>query len=114
MIILAAESVLRLTGLGSPPEHHVFRLEYQQIQLPILAPDRRPDGTVILRPKDPRPPCQTIFGKKPENGLRIFTFGGSATMGLGFSPNVTFALSLEQMLLATPSMAAWQPGASSR
>ena len=35
-------------------------------------------------------------------------------MGLGFSPIVRFTRSLEWMLLATPSMAAWQPGASSK
>ncbi len=47
---------------------------------------------------DVRLPYQTIRQDKPENALRIFTFGGSATAGLGYSPNVTFARHLERLL----------------
>jgi tetratricopeptide (TPR) repeat protein len=98
LLILALEGALRLIGLGAPDAAHASRLKYQQIYLPILEPGARPDGTAVLRTVDTRLPYQEILAEKPANALRIFTFGGSATAGLGFSPNVTFARHLERML----------------
>lgn len=97
------EGALRLTGIGAPDASHSSRLKYQQIYLPILQPGLLADGTEILHTVDHRLPYQWIHRQKPADGLRVFTLGGSATAGLGFSPNVTFAHNLEQMLhLAHP------------
>lgn len=100
LLLLMVEGFLRLTGLGAPDAAHASRLKYQQIYLPILAPGERADGTPILQIADTRLPYQSILAQKPRNGLRVFTFGGSAAAGLGFSPNVTFARHLERMLEA--------------
>lgn len=98
LLIVALEGVLRLIGLGEPDAAHASRLKYQQIYLPILEPAVRADGTPVLVTADSRLPHQSIVADEPANALRIFTFGGSATAGLGFSPNVTFARHLERML----------------
>lgn len=98
LLILALEGVLRLVGLGTPDAAHASRLKYQQIYLPILEPGERADGTPVVATADSRLPYQSILAEKPTNGLRVFVFGGSATAGLGFSPNVTFARHLERML----------------
>lgn len=92
------EGVLRLVHVGAPDASRASRLKYQQIQLPILEPGERADGSPVLRSADPRLPRQSLLRVKPANGLRVATFGGSATAGLGFSPNVTFARELERML----------------
>ena len=97
------EGVLRLAGVGAADPSRASRLRYQQVPLPLLEPARREDGTPVLRTVDPRLPRQSIVAEKEPNTLRIVTFGGSATAGLGFSPNVTFARHLERMLtLAYP------------
>jgi len=98
VLLLTMEGALRLLGIGSVDEAKASRLKYQRIYLPILEPTTRPDGTPILRTTDSRLPYESILAHKPENGLRVFTFGGSATAGLGYSPNVTFARELERML----------------
>ena len=54
----------------------------------------------MLRPVDPRLPFQSILREKPARGLRVIAFGGSATAGLGFSPNATFSRELERILRA--------------
>ncbi|MDJ0865678.1 MAG: SGNH/GDSL hydrolase family protein [Myxococcota bacterium] len=97
LLLAAVEGALRLLGLGARAAHG-SRLAYQQISPPLLEPDERPDGTPILRTRDPRLPYQAILRNKPANGLRVFSFGGSATAGLGFSPNVTFSRHLEVLL----------------
>ena len=100
LALAAFEGLLRLVGLGAPDASRTSVLKYQQIFLPILEPATRPDGTPIFETVDPRLPYQTILRVKPANSLRVFTFGGSAAAGLGFSPNVTFARHLERMLRA--------------
>lgn len=98
LLLAALEGALRFLGLGAPDEAQASRLKYQQIYLPIFEPATRPDGQRIFHTTDSRLPYQSILTEKPANGLRVFTFGGSATAGLGFSPNVTFARHLERML----------------
>lgn len=93
----ALEGALHGLELGAPDASRTSRLKYQQIYLPLLEPAQRPDGTPILRTADPRLPFQTLLAPKPGGTLRIVTVGGSATAGLGFSPNVTFARELERM-----------------
>jgi tetratricopeptide (TPR) repeat protein len=100
LLLAVLEAALRFTGIGAPDAGRPSRLKYQQIYLPVFEPATRPDGTQILRTTDSRLPYQSILADKPANGLRVFTFGGSATAGLGFSPNVTFARHLERMLTA--------------
>lgn len=100
LIIVSVEGVLRVVGMGAPPANHVSRLGYQQVALPLLSPATRADGTEMLRPTDTRLPFQSIARAKPPGTLRVFAFGGSATAGLGYSPNVTFPRYLEQMLRA--------------
>jgi tetratricopeptide (TPR) repeat protein len=97
LLLAALEGGLRLLGIGAP-DATCSRLKYQQIYLPALHPASLPDGTPVRATKDMRLPFQWILEAKPENGLRVFTFGGSATAGLGFSPNVTFSRHLERML----------------
>ncbi|MGI9432374.1 MAG: SGNH/GDSL hydrolase family protein, partial [Myxococcota bacterium] len=91
------EGALRVGGIGAR-DASASRLAYQQLPLPLLRQAERPDGTPVWVTADPRLPFQTILAAKPANGLRIVTLGGSATAGLGFSPNVTFARHLERML----------------
>ena len=97
LVLAALEGGLRLVGLGQKDPLR-SQLKYQQLYLPVLRPDQRADGTAILRPIDPRIPYQEVLREKPANSLRVFTFGGSATAGLGYSPNVTFARHLRGML----------------
>ena len=101
LFLALVEGILRLSGLGDPGTPQRSRLAYQQIHLPTLAPDERPDGTRVLRTNDPRLPYQEILHEKSEKAIRIMTFGGSATAGLGYSPNVTFSRQLARMLEAS-------------
>jgi lysophospholipase L1-like esterase len=59
---------------------------------------QRGDGTQALATSDIRLPYQTVLAEKPHSALRILTFGGSATAGLGYGPNVTFTRHLERLL----------------
>lgn len=97
-LLALLEVVLRLLGIGDVPEALGSRLRYQQVYLPMLSPGAAPDGTPVLRTTDARLSYQSIAAEKPAGGLRVFCLGGSATAGLGFSPNVTFARYLERML----------------
>jgi tetratricopeptide (TPR) repeat protein len=98
LMLAGLEGGLRLAGLGDSHALHTSRLKYQQVFLPIMTPSVKGDGAPIYHTTDPRLGSQSILRSKPENGLRIFTFGGSATMGLGFSRNATFSRHLERML----------------
>jgi tetratricopeptide (TPR) repeat protein len=100
----AVEGGLRLAGIGGPDATRTSRLRYQQIWFPTLEPARRADGTPVLRTVDPRLGYQSILREKPPGALRVVSFGGSATAGLGFSPNGTFSRELERILRAA------QPG----
>jgi tetratricopeptide (TPR) repeat protein len=103
LLVGGLEAALRVAGLGDPDASRTSRLKYQQIFFPIVEPAVRPDGVEMLATADVRLPYQSMLRHKPANGLRVFIFGGSATAGLGFSPNVTFARDLERMLeLAHP------------
>ena len=97
LLILIIEGVLRVIGLGDEPPG-ASMLKYQQVNLPILEPAARSDGTAILQPADERLAYQSILGDRSDGSLRIITFGGSATAGLGFSPNATFASYLQRIL----------------
>lgn len=100
LLLVGLELVLRAAGLGARPPGQESQLEYQRVYLPALVPHELADGTPILRTVDPRHPFQWVAPQKPEGALRVFCFGGSASAGLGFSPNVTFARALEEMLRA--------------
>lgn len=95
-MLAAMEGMLRLLNIGEPDS--TSRLKYQQIFLPAMVPAVSPDGVARFRTVDPRLPPQTILREKPPEDFRVFVFGGSATAGLGYSPNVTFARHLERML----------------
>lgn len=92
------EAGLRLAGIGEPDASRTSRLKYQQIYLPLLEPGSRADGSAIQRSADKRLANQSILAEKPANALRVITLGGSATAGLGYSPNATFSRELERML----------------
>jgi lysophospholipase L1-like esterase len=98
LLLVVLEGVLRLLGVGDPPEGLGSRLRYQQVFLPVLEPGALPDGTEVLHSTDARLPYAWVAREKPAGALRVFCFGGSATAGLGFSPNVTFPRYLERML----------------
>ena len=87
---------LRVADVGE--DQRTSQLKYQQIHFPTLVPGTLADGTPVLRPADPRLRYQSVLRDKPEGALRVVTFGGSATAGLGFSPNVTFSRELERAL----------------
>lgn len=95
-LLLVLEGGLRLAGADLYPRTSV--LEYQEVFPPILHLDRRPDGQVIRRPRDPRVHWTAIPAKKAEGTLRVACFGASAVAGLGYSPNVTFPRQLEDLL----------------
>ena len=99
-LLAGAEAALRATGVGGPDPGSASRLRYQRIAFPTLAPARTADGTEVLRPVDPRLGHQQIRREKPPGGLRVVAFGGSATAGLGFSPNGTWSRELERILRA--------------
>lgn len=94
------EGVLRIAGIGAPDASRTSRLDYQQLYFPTLERATLPSGTEVLRPVDPRLPYQTILRHKTDDTIRLVTLGGSATAGLGYSPNVTFARYLERMARA--------------
>jgi lysophospholipase L1-like esterase len=99
-LLAGVELLLRAAGLGAPDPTPGSRLRYQQIWLPTLEPARTADGTEVLRPVDPRLGYQAIRREKPPGGLRVVSFGGSATAGLGGSPNATWSRELERILRA--------------
>ena len=100
LILAAIEGALRLTGVGEPAASRTSQLKYQQLVLPSLVEGERGDGTRVWAPADGRVPYQWIRREKPEDGLRVFAFGGSATAGLGYSPNVAYPRILARMLEA--------------
>lgn len=97
-ILAAIEATLRWSGVGQPHPSRASRLKYQHVFLPTLTPSELADGTDVLVPSDARLPFQWIRAVKPEGALRIVAFGGSATAGLGYSPNASFSHYLEAML----------------
>ena len=97
LLLAGLEGGLRAAGIGDPAPGG-SRLRYQQLDLPILRPRARPDGTLMLATCDPRLPYQAVLREKPAGGLRVLVFGESAVAGLGLSPNATFARGLEEML----------------
>lgn len=100
-LLAVVEGGLRIVGIGDPCPGCGSRLGYQQIYLPVFESAQRADGTPILRPADKRLSYHSLLQEKPDGALRIFTFGGSATAGLGYSPNASFAHFLEEMLRAS-------------
>ena len=98
LLLAGIEGLLRWSGTGDIPPAEASRLRYQQVYPPMLQPGARPDGSAALITNDRRMPWQSVLAEKPEGGLRIFTVGGSATAGLGYSPNVTFTRQLERLL----------------
>lgn len=92
LLVAVVEGGLRLAGIG---ERNESRLAYQRVYPPVMEPADR-----YLRTADRRLPHQVILAEKPSDALRVVVFGASATAGLGFGPNVTFARELERMLVA--------------
>lgn len=99
-LLASLEAVLRFTGLGDLPLAQSSRLAYQQAYPPMLSVGARPDGTPALLTNDARVPWQALDTPKRAGALRIVALGGSATAGLGFSPNVSFPRELERLLSA--------------
>jgi tetratricopeptide (TPR) repeat protein len=103
VLLMGLEGLLRLTGVGSLHPSQASRLRYQQVYLPMFEAGRRPDGSDAWVTVDGRIPAQSVLRDKPADVFRVFAAGGSATAGLGYSPNVTFSRHLERMLrLALP------------
>lgn len=98
LAIVCVEGALAMLGIGAPPPGFESGLEYQRVFLPTFEPTTRPNGEPALATVDPRLPYQWLEAEKPADTLRVFCFGGSATAGLGFSPNVTFPRYLDKML----------------
>ncbi len=98
LLLAGVEGLLRWSGVGDIPPAEASRLRYQQVYPPMLQPGSRPDGSAALITNDRRMAWQSVLAQKPEGGLRIFTVGGSATAGLGYSANMTFSRQLERLL----------------
>lgn len=94
--LVAIEVALRLLGIGGPDRFS--SLASQRVELPLLHPTELDDGTPVVCTVDPRLPVQCVPRERAPGTLRVLVFGGSATAGLGYSPNVTFARHLERML----------------
>lgn len=92
------EGLLRLAGIGA--DLRTSELAYQEVFTPALVPGQRANGEPILQTWDPRHAWQALAAVKPARSLRVLCFGGSATAGLGHSPNVTFVRQLEDLLRA--------------
>jgi lysophospholipase L1-like esterase len=100
LLLAGLEFALRATGVGDLPAGQASKLSYQQVYPPMLEAGERPDGSAAWITNDARVPWQALDREKAEDTLRVVAVGGSATAGLGFSPNVTFARELERMLVA--------------
>lgn len=81
----------------SAPRYSSF-LRYQHVFTPALQQAYDSQGNVFWMTHDPRHPVQWIARDKAPETLRVICFGGSATAGLGHSPNVTFPRHLEILL----------------
>jgi tetratricopeptide (TPR) repeat protein len=99
-LLLATEGALRLVGIGAPRPGLASRLKYQQLDLPLLEAAHRADQTPIFRSADSRLSYQSLRAEKPADGLRVLVFGGSATAGLGYGPNLAFARLTHRLLEA--------------
>lgn len=97
-LLVLGEGLLRLAGIGA--DLRTSELAYQEVFTPALVPGQRPAGEPILQTWDPRHAWQAVEAVKPARSLRVLCFGGSATAGLGYSPNVTFVRQLEDLLRA--------------
>ncbi len=97
-LVVGLEVGLRAFGVAA--ERPASRLIYQQVFTPVLTSSLLPNGAEVLATADRRLPFQWVAREKPANSLRVFVFGGSASAGLGYSPNGTFARELERMLAA--------------
>lgn len=95
LLLLCAEVTLRFLGMG---ESEMSQLPYQEIYLPVMTKGEREDGVAVWSTGDGRLPYQSILVRKPENSLRVFVYGASATYALGFSTNASFAAQLGHML----------------
>lgn len=95
LLFAIVEGCLRILGVSQPDGS---KLRYQEIRLPLMSPDVRPDGVEVFRTNDPRLWPDSITQKKLDGEFRVFVLGGSAAAGLGYSPNVTFSTYLERML----------------
>ena len=98
LIFLGLETLLRFTDAARFEDTSTSRLKYQNVVLPLLEPASRPDGAEVLQTVDQRLPYQTLLRDRPSRSITVAMFGGSAIAGLGFSPNMTIARSLESML----------------
>lgn len=87
----ALEGGLRLFGIGA--DTRSSPLPYQEVYLPAMKASK-----AFWHTWDHRHPRQTLPRTKAAGSLRVLCFGGSATAGLGFSPNMTFARQLEDLL----------------
>lgn len=97
LMLVVAEGAFRLAGFPkADPDQSV--LYYQQISLPLFHPETLADGTEVFRANDERLGSQQFLLKKTPQTYRVFAFGGSATNGLGYSPNVTFTRYLRDFL----------------
>jgi len=95
-VLAILEVGLRVAGVDLYPRTSI--LTYQEVYPPALHLDRRPDGAVIRRPRDPRIHWTAVPARKEAGALRVACFGASAVAGLGYSPNVTFPRQLEDLL----------------
>lgn len=97
LLAVAIELGLALLGAGEPPRGRESGLVYQHVFLPILEPAQR-EGRTVLVTNDPRLVRDEVPLEKPAGTLRVCVFGGSATFGLGYSPNSAFPALLERIL----------------
>jgi tetratricopeptide (TPR) repeat protein len=104
LLLALLEGLLRVADVGDLPPGQASKLRYQQVYPPLLEAGARPDGSAAFVTNDARMPWQAVARDKPPGGLRVVAVGGSATAGLGYSPNVSFARELERLLAAA------QPG----
>jgi hypothetical protein len=88
-----SELVLRLAGL---PRQQAFPspIAFQQLQTPVLSPEPQNSQIRTSVYTDNR---RTFKSPKPKGAFRAFSFGGSATMGMGFPYNGSFSRWLELM-----------------
>lgn len=92
------EGGLRLLGIGAPPRGQESALAYQHVFLPVLEAATLSDGSDVWQTADRRHAWDAVRRPKPPGELRILALGGSATAGLGYSPNAAFPALLEDLL----------------
>ncbi len=100
-LLLLAALELGIRGLGLAPQQEFGSpLAFQDPGLEPVAPGPTPDSLLFMSQEGRTDPRRSVVSAAEVSGLRVLTFGGSATYGRSFNPLVSFSGWLQQALVA--------------